>query len=178
MLCLLAIVNQIHGFNETTSNQKRWTYTDDSTSDFYDDDDDYGQASNYISMKVKPNLAPTSYQHPILVVPDQQPIQNVIVTKVTAPVKPQYNGYSSMKAAVKNPYDTPPGSFTPQSYGGPSNYGNLNFFCCALILNNFRCNTKKKRFFILKKTTKKHLSYNQMMRVNLKEIKKNICLDQ
>jgi len=126
-LCLLAILKQGHAVNQSAANQRwsRWSYTDDDT-EFYDDDEEYGQsASNYMSMKVpKPtNVQPIKYQ-PILLVPDQppaQPVQNLIVTKVTpAPVKPQYNGKLSYH---KSPYDTPPGSFTPQSYGGHSNYG-------------------------------------------------------
>lgn len=136
----MAILKQSQAVNQTevVGNQKRWTSSNDESADgFYDDDyDDDGQksASNYISMKVKPNVQTPSYQPNILLVPDQpsQPVQNVIVTKINAPVKAQYSKPAPVygkptgnypQPAPKNPYDTPPGTFTPQSYGGPSNYG-------------------------------------------------------
>lgn len=116
-LLLLAILKQSHGFNQTATNQ-RWTFTDDDT-EFYDDDHDIGRsASNYASMIVKTTKPITHYQ-PILLVPHpDQPVQNVVLAKVT-PAKL----VTPAKSAIKSPYDTPPGSFTPQSYGGPSNYG-------------------------------------------------------
>ena len=131
LLCVLAILKQSQCFNQSDVEDKqmnpRWTYTDDDT-DYYDDEEtDYGSsqsASNYMSMKVKPNLQSISYQ-PILLVPDPaQPVQNVIVTKVTAAKSNAYNGKSY---AQKNPYDTPPGRFTKQSYGG-RNYGNVLYY--------------------------------------------------
>jgi len=88
-LLLIAILIQCHAFNQTENEvNRKWAYTDEV--DNYDDDDDangQGSASNYID----------------------QPIQNVIVTKIVKPAP---------KPLARNPYDTPPGSFNPKSYGG------------------------------------------------------------
>lgn len=134
LLFVLAIVKLSHASNLTDEGrlQPRWVYTDDDT-DYYDDDEDYAkQSSNYLSMTAKPNpQSITSYQ-PILLVPDQpQPVQKVIVAKVTpaaAKKPPTYSPPAPVQAygappQAKSQYDTPPGSFSPQSYGGPSNYG-------------------------------------------------------
>lgn len=132
LLFVLAILRLSHAANLTDEKRlnQRWVYTDDD-SDYYDDED-YAKesSSNYLSMTVKPNAQiKTSYQ-PVLLVPDQpsQPVQPVIVAKVTPAVKkpPTYapapiQAYAAPPA--KSVYDTPPGSFSPQSYGGQSNYG-------------------------------------------------------
>ena len=131
MLCVLAIVKQSDAFNQSGRNP-RWTFTDDETEYYDDDSDDYGQAaSNHMSMKVKPTtLLPIKSYQPILLVPDPpaaQPVQNVIVAKTT-PVKPKAPYANNGQGYGRSPYDTPPGSFTPQSYSGPSNYGNSKRF--------------------------------------------------
>lgn len=113
LLCVLTILKQSYASNLTEKESKlspRWTFNEANKDDYYDDEEDYGRqsASNYMSMKVKPQSI-NSYQ-PVLLVPDkQQPVQTVIVAKVNA-AKP---------VALKNPYDTPPGTFTKASYGGP-----------------------------------------------------------
>ena len=134
LLFVLAILKLSHAADLTDEKRlnPRWVYTEDE-SDFYDDEDyAKGSSSNYLSMTVKPNAqTKTSYQPTILLVPDQpqQPVQPVIVAKVTPAAKkpPAYTPPAPTQLytapPAKSVYDTPPGSFSPQSYGGQSNYG-------------------------------------------------------